>query len=100
MNYLKINRKAWNDKTVVHLQSEFYDQKTFLAGKNSLKKPELEVLGDVNGKRILHLQCHFGQDTLSLARMGGKVSGIDFSEVAIENAIRIPYLTFFGKNGR
>jgi SAM-dependent methyltransferase len=89
MNYLKINREAWNDKTFVHLQSEFYDQKAFLAGKNSLKKPELEVLGDVNGKRILHLQCHFGQDTLSLARMGGKVTGIDFSEVAIENAIRI-----------
>ena len=89
MNYLKINRKAWNDKTVVHLQSEFYDQKAFLAGKNSLKNPELQVLGDVNGKRILHLQCHFGQDTLSLARMGGKVTGIDFSEVAIENAIRI-----------
>jgi SAM-dependent methyltransferase len=89
MNYLKINRKAWDDKTVVHLQSEFYDQKAFLAGKNSLKKPELEVLGDVNGKRILHLQCHFGQDTISLARMGAKVTGLDFSEVAIENAIRI-----------
>ena len=89
MNYLKINRKAWNDKTVVHLQSEFYDQKAFLAGKNSLKNPELQVLGDVNGKRILHLQCHFGQDTLSLARMGAKVTGLDFSEIAIENAIRI-----------
>jgi SAM-dependent methyltransferase len=89
MNYLKINRKAWNDKTVVHLQSEFYDQKAFLAGKNSLKNPELQVLGDVNGKRILHLQCHFGQDTLSLVRMGAKVTGLDFSEVAIENAIRI-----------
>jgi SAM-dependent methyltransferase len=89
MNYLKINLEAWNDKTVVHLQSDFYDQKAFLAGKNSLKNPELEVLGDVNGKRILHLQCHFGQDTLSLARMGAKVTGLDFSEVAIENAIRI-----------
>jgi SAM-dependent methyltransferase len=89
MNYLKINRKAWNDKTVVHLQSEFYDQKAFLAGKNSLKNPELQVLGDVNGKRILHLQCHFGQDTLSLVSMGAKVTGLDFSEVAIENAIRI-----------
>jgi SAM-dependent methyltransferase len=89
MNYLKINLEAWNDKTVVHLQSDFYDQKAFLAGKNSLKNPELEVLGDVNGKRILHLQCHFGQDTLSLARMGAKVTGLDFSEVAIENAIQI-----------
>ena len=89
MNYLKINREAWNDKTVVHLQSEFYDQKAFLAGKNSLKNPELEVLGEVNGKRILHLQCHFGQDSLSLARIGAKVTGLDFSEVAIENAIQI-----------
>jgi len=89
MNYLKINRKAWNDKTVVHLQSDFYDQKAFLAGKNSLKNPELEVLGNVEGKRILHLQCHFGQDTLSLARMGAKVTGLDFSEVAIENAQQI-----------
>lgn len=83
------NREAWNDKTVVHLESEFYNQKAFLAGKNSLKNPELEVLRDVNGKRNLHLQCHFGQDTLSLARMGAKVTGLDFSEVAIENAIRI-----------
>lgn len=89
MNYLKINREAWNDKTVVHLQSEFYDQKAFFAGKNSLKNPELDVLGDVKGKRILHLQCHFGQDTLSLVRMGAKVTGLDFSEVAIENAIQI-----------
>ena len=89
MNYLKINREAWNDKTVVHLQSVFYDQKAFFAGKNSLKNPELDVLGDVKGKRILHLQCHFGQDTLSLVRMGAKVTGLDFSEVAIENAIRI-----------
>ena len=89
MNYLKINQKAWNDKTLVHLTSNFYDQTTFLEGKNSLKKPELDVLGDVRGKRILHLQCHFGQDTLSLARMGAIVTGLDFSNVAIENAVKI-----------
>jgi SAM-dependent methyltransferase len=89
MNYLKINQKAWNDKTLVHLTSDFYDQTTFLEGKNSLKKPELDVLGDVRGKRILHLQCHFGQDTLSLARMGAIVTGLDFSNVAIENAVKI-----------
>jgi len=89
MNYLKINQKAWNDKTLVHLTSDFYDQPSFLEGKNSLKKPELDVLGDVRGKRILHLQCHFGQDTLSLARMGAIVTGLDFSNVAIENAIKI-----------
>ena len=89
MNYLKINQKAWNDKTLVHLASDFYDQTTFLEGKNSLKKPELDVLGDVRGKRILHLQCHFGQDTLSLDRMGAIVTGLDFSNVAIENAVKI-----------
>lgn len=89
MNYLKINQKVWNDKTIVHLTSEFYDQPSFLEGKNSLKKPELDVLGDVRGKRILHLQCHFGQDTLSLARLGAIVTGLDFSNVAIENAVKI-----------
>jgi SAM-dependent methyltransferase len=89
MNYLKINQKAWNDKTLVHLTSDFYDQPSFLEGKNSLKKPELDVLGDVRGKRILHLQCHFGQDTLSLARLGAIVTGLDFSNVAIENAVKI-----------
>jgi SAM-dependent methyltransferase len=89
MNYLKINQKAWNDKTLVHLTSDFYDQPSFLEGKNSLKKPELDVLGDVRGKRILHLQCHFGQDTMSLARLGAIVTGLDFSNVAIENAVKI-----------
>ncbi|MEY4572875.1 MAG: hypothetical protein RLZ10_2132 [Bacteroidota bacterium] len=88
MNYLKINRKAWNDKTEVHLKSAFYEHQAFLAGKNTLKSPELEVLGDVSGKRILHLQCHFGQDTLSLSRMGAFVTGLDFSEKAIEIAIK------------
>lgn len=89
MNYLKINREAWNDKTNVHLESDFYNQKSFMEGKNTLKEPELEVLGDVSGKRILHLQCHFGQDTLSLARMGANATGLDFSNVAIEHAIEI-----------
>jgi len=86
MNYLQINQKAWNDKTEVHLNADFYEHATFLAGKNTLKAPELEVLGDVAGKRILHLQCHFGQDSLSLSRMGAKVTGLDFSDKAIEIA--------------
>jgi 2-polyprenyl-3-methyl-5-hydroxy-6-metoxy-1,4-benzoquinol methylase len=86
MNYLKINQKAWNDKTEVHLNADFYEHANFLAGKNTLKAPELEVLGDVAGKRILHLQCHFGQDSLSLSRMGAKVTGLDFSDKAIEIA--------------
>ena len=55
----------------------------FRAGKSSLKQIELTLLGDVRGKSILHLQCHFGQDTISLARMGARVTGIDLSDAAI-----------------
>jgi ubiquinone/menaquinone biosynthesis C-methylase UbiE len=86
MDYLEINRTAWNKKTPVHIESAFYDMPGFLAGNNSLKDFELGLLGDVRGKRILHLQCHFGQDTLSLARMGAQVTGVDFSDVAIAKA--------------
>jgi ubiquinone/menaquinone biosynthesis C-methylase UbiE len=86
MNYLEMNRVAWNAKTPVHVASAFYDMPGFLAGKTSLKEMELGLLGDVKEKRILHLQCHFGQDTLSLARMGAKVTGVDFSDAAIAQA--------------
>ncbi|MBU7570343.1 MAG: SAM-dependent methyltransferase, partial [Flavobacterium sp.] len=68
-NYLEINRETWNKKTEVHVDSEFYDQKGFLEGNNTLKPIELDLLGDISGKKILHLQCHFGQDTMSLSRL-------------------------------
>ena len=84
--YLEINRKAWNEKTTVHKSSEFYGMKEFLAGKSSLKPIELQLLGDITGKKILHLQCHFGQDTISMARMGAEVTGVDFSDEAIHLA--------------
>lgn len=84
--YLDHNRNSWNQRTEHHLTSDFYDVKGFLAGKNSLQAPELALLGDVTGKSILHLQCHFGQDTLSLARMGATVTGVDLSDKAIEAA--------------
>lgn len=85
-DYIAINRESWNNKTATHLQSDFYDLKGFLAGKTSLKSIELELLGDVRGKSILHLQCHFGQDSLSLGRMGAQVTGVDLSDRAIEQA--------------
>ncbi len=84
--YLAANLKLWNDKTKVHLKSEFYDLPGFLAGQSSLNAIELGLLGDVKGKKILHLQCHFGQDSLSLARMGAQVTGIDLSDEAIKAA--------------
>ena len=85
-NYLNLNKNAWNTRTDVHVGSEFYDIPSFLNGKSSLNSIELELLGDVTGKKILHLQCHFGQDTLSLARMGAHVTGVDFSDKAIDKA--------------
>lgn len=85
-DYITLNRKLWNQRTEIHVQSDFYDVDNFMKGKCSLKPIELELLGDVNGKRILHLQCHFGQDTLSLSRMGAKVTGVDFSNKAIDKA--------------
>lgn len=84
--YLKVNRESWNRRTEEHLTSEFYDVAGFIDGHNALKDIELALFGDVKGKKILHLQCHFGQDTLSLARMGAIVTGVDLSDTAIKNA--------------
>ena len=88
-DYLKINRQTWNEKTDIHINSEFYDMNGFKDGKSSLNEIELKLLGDISGKSILHLQCHFGQDTMSLSRLGADVTGVDFSEKAIENAVKI-----------
>ena len=85
-NYIDINRALWNERTIHHIKSDFYDMEGFLAGKSSLKDIELSLLGDIKGKTLLHLQCHFGQDTLSLARMGAKVTGVDLSDKAIDTA--------------
>lgn len=88
-NYISINKASWNKKTDAHIKSDFYDQKGFLQGKSSLKEIELDLLGDIAGQSILHLQCHFGQDTISLSRLGAQATGVDLSDKAIDNAIRI-----------
>jgi 2-polyprenyl-3-methyl-5-hydroxy-6-metoxy-1,4-benzoquinol methylase len=85
-DYVELNRYAWNMRTAYHVESVFYHVKEFTEGKSSLNEIELSLLGDVKGKTILHLQCHFGQDSLSLARMGAEVTGIDLSDKAIEEA--------------
>lgn len=85
-DYLEINRKSWNSRVDVHLKSDFYDVKGFLKGESSLNDIELDLLGDIKGKSILHLQCHFGQDTISLGRLGANVTGVDLSDKAIDNA--------------
>ena len=80
------NRRHWDEVAALHAASEFYDLAGFKAGESKLKPVERDELGDVRGKSLLHLQCHFGLDTLSWAREGALVTGVDFSEPAIETA--------------
>lgn len=82
-DYFNTNRETWNKKVAVHAASDFYDLAGFTAGNSTLNACELEALGDVKGKSLLHLQCHFGQDTLSWARLGAECTGVDISEEAI-----------------
>ena len=87
--YYDTNLKRWNELVAVNAASESYDLDGFIAGKSSLHNIELEALGDVSGKKLLHLQCHFGCDTLSWARLGAEATGVDFSGSAVELAREI-----------
>lgn len=84
--YFAANREAWNLRTDIHKTSEFYGVESWKQGGISLTPIELGEVGDVTGKSLLHLQCHFGQDTLSWARLGARVTGCDLSENAIDYA--------------
>ncbi len=86
MDYKQINKESWNKRVESHVKSDFYNVDEFLKGNSSLNEPELKLLGDIRGKSVLHLQCHFGQDSISLARMGAKVTGVDISEKGIHTA--------------
>ena len=84
--YFDINKDTWNTKVGIHAKSEFYGMEQFKAGSSSLNEYELEALGDVSGKSLLHLQCHFGQDTLSWSRMGAHCTGVDLSNEGVNLA--------------
>lgn len=86
MDYLTINQTAWDKRTKIHFGSQFYDVAGFKAGNSSLNPLEIAQLGEVSGRSLLHLQCHFGLDTLSWARLGAKVTGVDLSGQAIAQA--------------
>ena len=86
MDYFELNREGWNKRAEAHFHSKFYDVEGFLDGQSSLREIELRELQDVAGRRLLHLQCHFGLDTLSWARLGARVTGVDISETAINKA--------------
>ncbi len=87
--YFEANRSLWNQRTAVHKDSVFYDLAGFKAGANVLTPIELNEIGDVKGKSLLHLQCHFGMDTMSFSRMGARCVGVDLSDEAIKLAREI-----------
>ena len=89
MRETETNRGVWEERTAIHLASSWYDVEGFRRNRCTLRSVELEEVGDVAGKRLLHLQCHFGLDTLSWARRGAKVTGADFSHEAIAFARRL-----------
>jgi ubiquinone/menaquinone biosynthesis C-methylase UbiE len=80
------NRRLWDAWTAVHAEGQFYDLAGFREGGIRVRPYEIAALGDVTGKTMLHLQCHFGMDTLSWARLGAVVTGVDFSPAAIRLA--------------
>lgn len=88
-DYTRINKKWWNDVTAIHASSKLYNLDRFKKGKTSLEAIELKEVGKVKGKKLLHLMCHFGMDTLSWARLGAVVTGVDISDSAIKIAKKI-----------
>jgi len=83
---LAANRRRWDEMAALHLRGGFYDVDAFREGANTISALERAELGDVAGKSLVHLQCHFGLDTLSWARLGATVTGVDYSAVAIDAA--------------
>lgn len=89
-DYMDFNEEYWDKLVATHVRSDYYDVDSFKQGETSLLNVELEEIGgEVVGKRLLHLQCHFGMDTLSWARMGADVTGVDFSGTAVEKARKL-----------
>ncbi len=84
--YFEANKDLWNQRTVIHKDSSFYNLAGFKSGESVLTPIELNEVGDVKGKKMLHLQCHFGMDSLDWARRGAEVTGVDLSDEAIKEA--------------
>ena len=87
--YIAENRGLWDEWTTIHEKSAFYDLAGFRDGGVRIRPYELEEIGSVMDQSLLHLQCHFGIDTLSWARLGARVTGADFSPAAIDLASRL-----------
>ncbi|MFC9235670.1 class I SAM-dependent methyltransferase [Streptomyces decoyicus] len=86
-DWREANRARWDERVAIHTASDYYDQDGFRRARDVLRDFEVAEVGDVTGRSLLHLQCHFGQDTLSWAHRGAaRVVGLDFSEPAVETA--------------
>jgi len=87
-DWAELNRTWWDERAPIHVGSEFYDLKGFLADPqaDTLRPFEVAEVGDVAGRTLVHPQCHFGMDTLSWARRGATVTGLDFSTAAVDAA--------------
>ena len=86
LKHIQKNKISWNKRTRIHIDSDFYNNNLFKKNQSSLKSIETEEIGNINNKELLHLQCHFGQDSISLARKGANVTAVDFSKNAIQYA--------------
>jgi len=86
---MDVNKRHWDEVVPLHVASRFYDVEGFLKGRSSLLPVEAEEVGDVRRRSLLHLQCHFGMDTLSWARKGAVTTGVDYSIKAVEEARKL-----------
>lgn len=88
-DWLSANRANWDERAPLHLKAHSYDLRLLRSGRGNLHPIEEAEIGPVDGLRLLHLQCHFGRDTLTLAQRGANVVGVDFSGEAITVARRL-----------
>ena len=88
-DWFALNLRRWDEVAAIHPGTRFYGVDRFKAGENALLPLELAEVGDVAGKSLLHLQCHFGLDSLDWVRQGARVTGLDFSGEAIRQARKL-----------
>ena len=91
-DFVNENQKTWNKWTPTHINSKFYNNEEFKMTGNSLHSIELNALNNIKNKTLLHLQCHFGQDSISLAKKGANVTAVDFSSASINEAKKLSKL--------
>lgn len=100
VDYIAANRANWDDRVPIHVASRFYDVENWLRDQPGPLERELEDLGEVSGLDVVHLQCHFGLDTLAFANAGARVTGLDFSRAAIAEARSLAERTGLAERAR